>query len=776
MGAPVRSDSFTGLVRSGLAKARGSLRPLSCLWARPSFAPSYRDEALARLVERSPNADRAGGLRGVPTSAQVRRDGTAPSAFVDHFDALIARRWFADPRALLRDRQANEARLPGWLDAAGRQMIAATSEGLVLPGGSSPLLRAGFPWSGDPAATRPELLFAIHAHRFAFAPRLALAVAGGAVSEELMIDLLNDWMRYAAANPSLPFFSNLVAIQRTIASTWAFAFLGSAHGELIAACRFALLKIIAQDVAFLVPRLGDSFPNNHLLVDRFAQWLFAVVFPELLPYRADAEAAEARWLAELRSQTYADGGSVEHSVHYHGLACEMAAAHVLLSRAQDRAIASGTLEHCAKLLALQSSLAGADGLAPSIGDSSDDPLFPLDGAIAGNAAAIRELHRALFVPQIVSLRSDHPAIERAFWLTGGRLAPPARTPRESAFDEFPQSGLAVFSDDADATRCVFRTGPAPGSKVLPGHMHSDLLSVTLTLRGSPILVDAGTFTYRFRIDAGTDTEIAWRAHFAGPRAHNGLVVDGADPIGALSGNFRATADLPLLTSASGRGDRVAFVEASLAPRSTFCGFRRGVIHLNGVGFIVYDFVHGSASPSRPKLAFQLAAGCALHAVDDTHVLVRSGPQTLSVAHSSAIGPREAVVGRETPTNGWVSPRYGERVPAPQLLFDIAAGQPGAFALYGNDSAAPLSIECRLPTPTSRAFKVCHGGTTDIVLLNVDEPHATVEQWGVAFSGRLGWLRIPDQGSPVIRCLDGRSLIAPAQGLHCRFDDRSALSS
>lgn len=758
-----------------LVAARGALRRLSRFWQRAPFVPSYSDRTLVRLVERSPAAQRSEAFRGLRTGLQVQRRDFTASMCVATFDALIGHRWFADVRALLRDPEKSERRLPAWLNSVDREMLQATREGLVSPGGMSAPLRAGFPWSGDPAAERSELLFTIHAHRFAFAPRLALAVTRNAVSERHLLDLLDDWMRYAAANPRLPFFSNLVAIQRLIASTWAFLFLG-ARRDGVDECRLALLKIIAQDIVFLVPRLGDSFPNNHLLLDRFTQWLIAVVFPEFLRELPDVAVTESRWLAELRSQTYADGGSVEHAVHYHGLACEMASAYVLLSRVQGRPVASAALEHCSKLLALQSALAGSDGLAPNIGDSSDDPLFPLDGGAASNPAAIRELHRALFQPDSVALLDDHPAVERAFWLTGGRLAPPVASPREASFDEFVESGLAVFSDDADATRCVFRTGPAPGTKILPGHMHSDLLSVTLTLRGSPMLVDAGTFTYRLNGGGGAKPAAGWRSYFAGPRAHNGLVIDGADPLGPLLGNFRAQVDLPLVTSASGSGDHLSFSEASLAPRTTFPGFRRGVIHLKGVGFIVYDLVHDAGRPHRPKIAFQLAEGCALHPVDDTHLVIRNGPQTLSMAYSDALGPLESFVGCESPMNGWVSPRYGARVAAPQMLFGIAVGRPGAFALYGQHVKAPFSIECRLPTPTSRAFRIFSGGTTDIVLLNADAPNGTIEQWGVVFSGRLVWLRIPDRGRPTVHCLDGSSLIASAQGLHCRFDDRSALSS
>jgi len=180
------------------------------------------------------------------------------------------------------------------------------------------------------------MLFAVHPHRFAFLPPLALAAATGGLATTAITAILDDWMLYAQRAPRLPWLSNLVVTQRLLACTWSFALAGTTGND--PAIRARLLRILAQDVTFLIPRLGDSAPNNHLLIDRFVEWFVALLLPELTPRAIDVARAEAAWLAELERQTYADGGSFEHSTHYHRLACEAAAGYLLLSDANDRPV------------------------------------------------------------------------------------------------------------------------------------------------------------------------------------------------------------------------------------------------------------------------------------------------------------------------------------------------------------------------------------------------------------------------------------------------------
>jgi hypothetical protein len=694
---------------------------------------------------------------------------------VEHFDRVLAERFFCDARALLLEPRAGDERLAHWMKSASKQTLDAMQAGLPVYSRRTSPLRPGYPWGSVQGEDSDDILFAVQPHRFAFAPRMALAVCDRTVAPEDLRDVLLDWMRFAQMHPRLPFFSNLIAVQRLLASTWAFQYLAAADDAKAGAeCRAALLEIIAQDIRYLSPRLGTSYPNNHLLVDRFADWFIAVCFPEFARPGCDLDDIEACWLRELRNQTYDDGGGAEHCVHYHGLACEMASAYLLLARVNGRPVSADDVAHVGRMLRLQADLGGPDGNAPAIGDSSDDPLFALDRGSGDASAAFRELYRGLIDARVQPARRDLPGIERAFWLLGGRLAARAETVEERHFAEYPDSGLTILADEAEATRCTFRTGPAPHARVLCGHMHSDLMSITITCGGTPLLVDAGSFTYRFRQPRGGATPIVWREYFTGPRSHNGLVVAGKDPLVPLVRDFRIAASMPAVVRVAGGADReLAFVEAEMQEGTAYPGFVRGVVHIHGLGYIVYNQVRNAGKDEETQLAFQLAPACAVHRVDDTRLAVRRDTVDLSIV-ACGLPPAEIVTGSDDPPNGWVSSRYGDRVAAPQLIYPLAhdAGLT-AFVMAWQGGWRSASLSCRQPSETSRSFCIRSDEFTDFVLLNAGSPDAVVSDWGITLRGRLAWLRAPADGRPALRCLEATSCEAPAYDLQYRLDAPAA---
>src|SRR3546814_2292879 len=109
---------------------------------------------------------------------------------------------------------------------------------------------------------------------------------------------------------------------RQVAYSWAMPFLvaKAEKGDRTAAevCR-QLFRIVAADCRYLLPRLGRSVGNNHLLADRFAAWFLAACYPELVPEAGDLAAAERAWLAEFARQFQADGPNFEQSLLYHEL-------------------------------------------------------------------------------------------------------------------------------------------------------------------------------------------------------------------------------------------------------------------------------------------------------------------------------------------------------------------------------------------------------------------------------------------------------------------------
>ena len=314
-----------------------------------------------------------------------------------------------------------------------------------------------------------------------------------------------------------------------------------------------------------------------------------MLYPELREAAGWRRDGESLFLRELRRQVYEDGTSFEHSVHYHEFVCEMVTAIVLLARRNAVDLEPWVEERLVGMLRFQALLGGPSARSFAIGDGVETHLLPLDGFDGIGAASHREILRALYDERMPASTEDAPGRERAAWLLAGRLAGSVPTKGDSEPVQFPEGGFVLLPDDFLDGCLVFRTGPTSGHPCNPGHMHADLLSALVRLGNAPIIIDPGTYTYRARMERWPDGEPAWRAHFMGPAAHNGLCIEGRDPLDRGPGDFpsgslKATvrADPPV------RGGGLVCTEASTLSESPYGGHARGVVHVVGRYWLVYD--------------------------------------------------------------------------------------------------------------------------------------------------------------------------------------------
>ncbi len=410
-------------------------------------------------------------------------------------------------------------------------------------------LTGEFDWANVPAGPGDDDLYSVQPQRYGFMPRLALAAHAGIPTLGVIASLIEKWIAATEADAGMAYLSPLVVLYRVIALSWTFAFIAGlrAEGEppdydLL----FVILKILCADTEFLKATIGDSYPNNHLLADGFAGWYYGTLFPEFRSAARSREKGEAIFLREIRRQFYEDGASFEHSTHYHELGCEMVAAYVLLSRRNGLEPHSDIFRSANRMIGLQVALSGPEAVPLPIGDSTEDPLFPLDPGHGWASGAMREIYRAVFDPDVRPAPSTDLTVERAFWLLGGALAPYSPSPSVSSVDPLPkdyvQGGLYILPDPSRRARLVFRSGPIENAQVSAGHAHSDLLSIYLSIDGVPMIVDSGTYTYRLKSAAWPPLTPDWRSYFAGPQSHNGPM-PGVDPYGSMRGDFR-NADVP----------------------------------------------------------------------------------------------------------------------------------------------------------------------------------------------------------------------------------------
>jgi hypothetical protein len=126
-----------------------------------------------------------------------------------------------------------------------------------------------------------------------------------------------------------------------------------------------------------------------------------------------------------------------------------------------------------------------------------------------------------------------------------------------------------------------------GMKGAPGHGHADCLSVELSHRGKPILMDPGAFSWRRSPE--------WRNAFRGTLAHNTLRIDGQDQT-PLAGTFGAGRFARPTLRAHATSGSISCVEASHHGYSRLgspISHRRIVIETGSDGWLIVDLAEGT---------------------------------------------------------------------------------------------------------------------------------------------------------------------------------------
>lgn len=666
-------------VRTARRLARAALSRLGVkVGVSAPHKPAFSDRSLALRLGSIRSCERGRASSDAPVEQGYDAALNARS--------LIGPRFFVDPQAIASVSVSLKVQNPQAVASLLGRVDADVRYGIGIYATQGPPLGPGFPWNALPCGPGRDAMYAKRPHRFAFAARHGLACLFEPAAAFPLRGMIEGWMRHAVKGiDHLCYDSNLGVIQRILALSWSWAFLAARPAEESPeglGLEWRILQIIEADIRFLEPLLGQSAPNNHLLADYFAGWYLRTVFPEFLNSAGVGE--EQRWCDELLGQTYPDGGSFEHSSHYHEFACEMGAAYLLLSKRNGTTPEPYIRKRIRALLEYQCALTGPEACPLPIGNAIEDTLFPLDPGEAWCSGSLREIYRALFQPGLSPAPPEDASIIRAFWLLGGVLAPPQTNdaPKELP-SSFMQAGLHVMADSMLDARLLFRTGPAPDTTVAAGHMHADLLAVYINVQGHPCLVDAGTYSYRLHSDAWEKKDPNWRSYFAGPNAHNTISISSHDPLGELTSDFR-----PRTTPLRARTERISserlcLVRSALEGPGLYSGITRSCIHILGEYWVVVDSLPGyEHSAEKMWFGFQFAPGTRIIHSDKNFgatIALDRCKAPLYLTASPSFKDRKIICGSQDPLGGWVSDRYGNLEPAPQLRFVVDRDRtPSAF--------------------------------------------------------------------------------------------------
>ena len=483
------------------------------------------------------------------------------------------------------------------------------------------------------------------------------------------------WMDANPPKRGINWASSLEVAFRAMSWVWALHFFRGSPA-LTPALYARLLNHLHVHARHLERYLSTYFsPNTHLTGEALGLVHVGALVPELAGaerWRRAGLGVLAEWLPR---QVRADGGYFEQATQYHRYTTEFALHLLVLDARHDWGLAPALGPVLERLFDYLGAVTRPDGTIPLVGDDDGGKLVFLDGRPPDDVRGVLSQGAAwLGSPGLAYVAGGGAGAPGAgaraavLWLFGPdggrRLDALAERPPAGRSRAFRDTGVFVTRDGwgPDAAHAVVDCGPHGAMNA--GHAHADVLSMTASAYGRPLLVDSGTYSY-----PGPERNL-----FRGAAAHNALLVDGEGSSVPAEGAFRwhTMAHGRLLAWEAGEG--FAYFEGThdgFARLPDPAAHRRAVLFLPGLGWVVRDRVEAAGEHAvrvhwhlAPGLAPALAPG---PSAGGTLVVDGEGRPALVAAAFGAAGALP--LGAEP---AWVSPRYGARVAAARLVAEQRA--------------------------------------------------------------------------------------------------------
>ncbi len=430
----------------------------------------------------------------------------------------------------------------------------------------------------DPAFGDHKVIWELNRHQHWLSLGRAYWLTGNPGHRGVFVRELESWI---AANPPLTgvnWSSMLELAFRTMSWTWAIEFFSHGSGDDREPWLVDLLVALDTQLAHIAHNLSRYFsPNTHLSGEALALYAVSQALPELHNSQARAALGRDVLVEEAARQIRADGGHVELSAHYHRYSTDFYLLALLVARASGDPVAE-VFERAARAQAeYLRHLADDNGQLPLTGDDDGGQLMGWCGTRPSDASVSLAIAAATLGDSSLAVR---PAAEEVYWTLGPLHPIEERGARTAWPSGLLQASGYFVSRSADGDHLLFDAGPH--GYLNGGHAHSDALSVVLSVRGQPLLIDPGTATYTM------DPEI--RNRFRATRMHNTVVIDDrdhVDPRGPFHWHGAPGARLLVARTES----TFDFVEAT-HDAYEHASHIRSVLALHGIGWLVVDHILG----------------------------------------------------------------------------------------------------------------------------------------------------------------------------------------
>ena len=456
--------------------------------------------------------------------------------------------------------------------------------------------------------------------------------------------LLTSWMDANVPKRGIHWASSLEIAFRSMAWVWILALMGDAMPRPL---RRRALGYLAINGRHLERFLSTWFsPNTHLTGEALGLYVLGTALPQCPDaprWRTTGESILLEW---VKRHVREDGTYVEQSTWYHRYTTDFFLHYLVLA---ERARAGNehhrVRESLQRLIDVLCWITRPNGTFPLIGDDDGGRLLFLDDEPAARVRTTLSVGAALFERSDWAHVADG-ATSELVWLLGANglrafqaLRP---TPPPDLSRAFPDGGLYVARSGWDAAASLVTIDAGPHGFLNGGHAHADALSIDLTVDGTPLFVDPGTYTYTLSRD--------WRDRFRDTSMHNAATVDGrasAVPAGPFQWASRVTARCD---SWFDDGHILLFsgVHDGFAP----VGYRRTVVYLRPATWIVRDELRAEGEH---ELAVHWQCNTSIHAQPTA-----TGELRLTGNRGTHAAMRTAELAEWRVEEGWISPMHGVR--------------------------------------------------------------------------------------------------------------------
>jgi uncharacterized heparinase superfamily protein len=261
--------------------------------------------------------------------------------------------------------------------------------------------------------------------------------------------------------------------------------------------------------------------GNHLLSDLVGLIALGIFFRDTPFGKNWLRLGTTEIESEIIRQVHADGVDYEKSTSYQRLVVELLATAAVLCRKNGIPLSRPFWERLEHMVEFVQYYVRPDGTIPLFGDADDGRLFRF---VADDD--INDHRHVLSVGAVLFERADFKDAsgkfyQDALWLFGAEGFEKYQTlkseKRMLGSRAFREGGFYIMrGDDVHVTIDAGDIGMGG----LGGHGHNDTLSFEYWVRGSPLIVDSGTYAYT--------SDAATRQELRSTKSHNTVMVDGKE--------------------------------------------------------------------------------------------------------------------------------------------------------------------------------------------------------------------------------------------------------